>query len=441
MKHKVLSVCCFLRESFCEENTMLKKNLAPIGLALLFLGTFCATSSAAWERTLIVGQPNASCANAQYPTITAAVKAAAPGDVVEICPALYPEQLTITMPLTLRGLDVDGIKRVLIQPSSLVPVPGVDNAVGGLPSEAVITVMNTHGVTIENLAIDAGNNKVTDCSPVVSGIHYFNSSGSVKNNAISGAQVTGCTGASALLFGNGFGVQVDADQTGDFDVSVEHNSIHNFTRDGIQVIGSGVTARIEDNAISGVGPSTGVFQFGVFILNGAVGVIKRNVITEGLCGTVSISACFAARSEGVTLRAVGDGTVIDHNVITNAQSGIFINGANDARITDNLISNIDVLDGIDIQGTASGSFTNSRIDGNTIFNVVVLSIGNESCGVFESPGTGVSGNTISHTTVNDAYCGVAHVATDHVESGDYHNTLYTELNSDLPTFPPPPVEP
>src|ERR1700693_284172 len=127
-------------------------------------------------------------------------------------------------------------------------------------------------------------------------------------------------------------------------------------------------------------------------------------------------------------------------IITNAQSGIFINGANGARITDNLISDIDVLDGIDIQGTAAGFFTNSRIDGNSIFNGVVLSVANQSCGIFESPGTGVSGNTISHITVNDAYCGVAHVAADHVESGNYHNTLYRELNGALPTFPPP-VEP
>ena len=37
--------------------------------------------------------------------------------------------------------------------------------------------------------------------------------------------------------------------------------------------------------------------------------------------------------------------------------------------------------------------------------------------------------------------GVAHVTADHVEDGNYHNTLYTELNTDLPTFPPPPVEP
>lgn len=56
--------------------------------------------------TLNVGQPNTSCPNAEYTTIGAAVKAAAPGDVIDIWPALYPEQLVITKPLTLRGVLV-----------------------------------------------------------------------------------------------------------------------------------------------------------------------------------------------------------------------------------------------------------------------------------------------------------------------------------------------
>jgi nitrous oxidase accessory protein NosD len=385
-----------------------------------------------------VGQPNTPCPNAQYTTINDAVNAADPGDVIEICPALYPEQVTITKRLTLRGLSVDGVNRVLLQPTSMSPAVGVDNAVGGLPFEAVITVMYTQGVTVQNLAIDASKNNVTGCTTLVAGIHYYNSSGEVENNAISGAQVTGCTGANALLFGNGFGVQVDADQPGDFAVSVENNSIHDFTRDGIQAINPGVTATIEENVISGVGPSGGVFQFGVFIVNGAVGRISRNVITEGLCGTLSITDCINARSEGITLRAVGDGTLIDRNVITDAQSGIFINAANQVRVTNNRIVNIVGFDGIDLQGTS-----NSLFDGNIIFNA--LPVDNESCGVFESPGPGFAGgleqqNKIFHTIVNDAYCGVAYVSTTQVESGMYFNTLYTNLSSELPSFPPP-VEP
>jgi nitrous oxidase accessory protein NosD len=397
------------------------------------------TISAAGHARLIVGKLNAACPGAQYTTITAAVNAASPGDVIEICPALYAEQLTITKPLTLRGIGVNEIERALVQPSSMVPVVGADGAVGGLPVEAVITAMNTHHVTVENLALDAVNNNVMGCSTLVAGIHYYNSSGEIKDDAVSGAQVTGCTGMAAFFPGNGFGVQVDADQAGDFDVCIKHNSIHNFTRDGIQVIGQGVTARIEDNVVVGTGPASGVFQFGVFVVNGAVGLVNRNIIHEGPCGALSPSDCVAVRSEGVTLRAVGEGTTVDQNVITNAQSGIFVNGGSRIRITNNRISDIDLLDGIDIQGTASGSFNQSRIEGNTI--VDLGPVANQSCGIAEAPGTGVAGNTISQNTINDGYCGVAHVSADRIDHARYFNILYTELNTDLVTSPPPPIEP
>jgi hypothetical protein len=294
-------------------------------------------------------------------------------------------------------------------------------------------------VTIENLAIDASNNTVVGCAgAALAGIHYFNSSGRVENNAISGAQVANPQ-SCGLLPASGFGVQVDADQTGPFCVSIKNNSIHDYTRNGVFAIGSGVKVRVEHNSISGVGPSAGSFQFAVWVLNGAVGVIESNVITEGLCGTLSATDCIALRSEGVTLRAVGDGTEVSNNVITNAQSGIFVNGVNRLRVTNNLISNIVGLDGIDLQGTS-----NSLLDANIIFNSVPVE--NFSCGIYEAPGAGTAGGTeennqISHTTVNDAYCGVAHVASTQVWSGKYANTLYTELASDSASFPPPPVEP
>ena len=382
--------------------------------------------------TLRVGQPNTSCPNAQYDTIAAAVKAAAPGDIIDICPALYPEQLVITKPLTLRGVlvEVDGndVRRALLQPSL--------QDLEDLPVEAVITVMNTWGVTIENLAIDASKNSVLGCTPQLADIHFYNASGRVADNALSGAQLANPQNCIGVFPGNGFGVLVDSNKPGPFHVAVENNSIHDFTKDGVQAINAGVTAEVEGNYISGVGPSIPL-QFGVFIANGAVGHINHNTITEGPCGTLSYNDCINARSEGVTLRSVGDGAVVDRNIITYAQSGIFINGVNNARITNNLISNIDALDGMDIQ-----VFTNSVIDGNTIFNATPIA--NESCGIWEDSGTGVTGNTISHNTVNDAYCGVEFVTADadHVESNEYHNTLYTKLNGDLyPVSFPQPVEP
>src|SRR5208337_4386257 len=121
-----------------------------ISFALGMLVSVCAIAHAG-ETKLTVGKPNTDCPNAEYTTIAAAVTAAAPGDIIEICPALYPEQLVISKPLTLRGLTVNGVGRVLLQPSLAA-------GFGGLSFEAVIAVTNTNNVTIENLAIDASMN-------------------------------------------------------------------------------------------------------------------------------------------------------------------------------------------------------------------------------------------------------------------------------------------
>ncbi len=399
---------------------------ASIGLALLFLGTLSSAT------TFRVGKPNTACPTAQYTTITAAVNAAASGDVIEICPALYPEQLIITKSLTLRGVLThvniekylpccNEVKRVLLQPK----MTDLQN----LPFEAVITVMNTEDVTIDNLAIDAKKNTVASCDIGLSAVHFYNASGVLKDSAVLNAKLPNPKDCMTF-FGNGFGVAVDSSEAGPFHVKIEHNSIHDFQRDGIEVSNAGVNVEIEGNNISGLGPSTGINQFGIFLLSGSVGQVKGNIITEGTCGKLSATDCVNLRSEGVVLAQVGDDTVVDHNVINHVQSGIFLNTVNRARITNNLIGNIDALDGIDMESTS-----NSSVDGNTIFNATPLE--NFSEGIFEVYGGGEGNNEISNNTVNDAYCGVGFVASSHVEHGTYFNVLYPELLSNGNPGPPP----
>src|SRR5215469_3523833 len=409
-----------LKTSFKED----RMNLKRIFLILGFLGTASVSSFAS---TLVVGKSQASCPNARYSTITAAVNSAAPGDVIAICPALYAEQLVITKPLTLRGLAVHDVNRTVIQPQSLQPLES-------LPVEAVITVMNTQDVQIENLAIDASNNTVSGCTPGLAAIHYFNASGEIENDAIFGAQPKDPLSCAEIAPGNGFGVLIDSSESGPFHVSVKYNSIHDYTKDGVYATNAGVTASVEGNFISGVGPTGGIpFQFAVFILDGAAGVIRNNVITEGQCGTLSAADCVNARSEGVTLRAVANGAIVEHNVITNVQSGIFVNEADHATISDNIITNVQQLDGIDLQGVS-----NTLLNGNIIANATPT----EGCGIAEAPGPGQAGgvegnNVISETRVNDAFCGVAYAPTSHVASGMYFNTLFTQFRSDIgPPSPP-----
>jgi nitrous oxidase accessory protein NosD len=237
-------------------------------------------------------------------------------------------------------------------------------------------------------------------------------------------------GACTTLSGNGYGVLLESTGTGSYSVLVQGNSIHDYSKEGVRAIGNDLTATVAGNVITGLGPAVGYFfQFGVFVLNGAVGLIKGNQIAEGDCGTLNLPDCISARSEGVVLRAVGDGSVVDQNVITRAQSGIFINNANKARITNNLIGEISASDGIDAQG-----MSNSLLRNNSISNATPLA--NQSCGIVENPGMGSAGGTegnnlIINTVVNDAWCGIVYDPTSTVVSSQFSNVQFTKFRNDV----------
>ena len=96
---------------------MFNKQITTIALVMVFV-SFCPTSRGDDNaQKLVVGQPDTPCPNAQYSTIGAAISAASPGDEIDICPALYLERLTITKPITLRGVGENGVQRVLLRPA------------------------------------------------------------------------------------------------------------------------------------------------------------------------------------------------------------------------------------------------------------------------------------------------------------------------------------
>src|SRR5215469_2757858 len=396
--------------------------LRSLVLAILCVAAIARTNAVA-SQTHLVSTNQTICPTAQYTSIQAAIDASLPGDVVNVCPGVYDEQLVISKPITINGISVNSLDVALLQPSVLV-------ATGGGSDIAVVSVLNTDGVHLLNLGVDAGKNTVSDCTPTLAAVHFLNSSGEIRNDAITGAKLTS-PGACTTLSGNGYGVSLESTGAGSYSVLVQGNSIHDYSKEGVRAIGNGITATVSGNVITGLGPAGGYFfQFGVFVLNGAVGLIKGNQIAEGDCGTLNLTDCFNARSEGVVLRAVGDGSVVDQNVITRAQSGIFINNANKARITNNLIGEISSpLDGIDAQGMSNSLLWNNHIASAT-------PLANHSCGIAESPGMGTAGGTeqnnlIIDTVVNDAWCGVAYAQTTTVVSSHYSNVQYTQFRTDL----------
>ena len=74
--------------------------------SILFFAGVCVILAAqpSYAQTVAVGncQPHL----VSYLTISAAVAAATSGTTVLVCPGTYPEQVTVTQPLTLRGLNL-----------------------------------------------------------------------------------------------------------------------------------------------------------------------------------------------------------------------------------------------------------------------------------------------------------------------------------------------
>src|SRR5262249_59405528 len=111
------------------------------------------------KSTLVVaqdgfGSPN-DCDSARptpYTTIGAAVAAAAPHDLIVICPGVYDEQLSITKPLTLRGEN-----GAVVKPPSPMR-PNTTSLTSGSQLAVVIVVDGTKGVTIERLTVDGSAN-------------------------------------------------------------------------------------------------------------------------------------------------------------------------------------------------------------------------------------------------------------------------------------------
>src|SRR6266852_8538939 len=120
-----------------------------------------------------------------YATISQAVTSVAPSPTILVCPGNYPEQVTITQPLTLRGVQNGNTANSTI----VVPPGGLTQSVtllsNGVTAFFQILVKGIEAglVNISDLAIDGSNNGVICCNTTMLGVYYQNSSGVVKNIA------------------------------------------------------------------------------------------------------------------------------------------------------------------------------------------------------------------------------------------------------------------
>ena len=378
---------------------MVRQILSLLATFLLILGPITdARPRAAHLETpvSVVGNNPADCPDAQFSTIQAAVNAASPGTVIRICRGTYPEQVSIKKPLSLRG---EG--GVVIEPSNVTA-----NATGtasGQPIAAIILVLEATDVDIRDVIVDGTNNGITECTPDLIGVLYQNASGEIERVAVRNVKLStslnGCQSGSAIVIQSGGGRTSV--------VEVEGSSIHDYQKNGITANEVGTEARIEDNVVTGLGPTTGAAQNGIQIGFGAEGSISRNTVANHIWSPSCVSdpACEVTADDILVYQS--DGVSVEQNVAGISQTGIAI-AANHAHVTRNHVFDTLTFDGIELAGNDNDATDNSIthsdragvfIDGNN--NDVRKNRINEAAfGVLKA--TGSTGNVIRNNDFSNA---------------------------------------
>jgi hypothetical protein len=283
-----------------------------------------------------------------FATIQAAVNKVSPGTTVLVCPGTYPEQVTISQPLTLQGIADSNLDQITIT----IPTGGLPQSVPSMFGQSVaaqVLVQNAGPVNISNIAVD-GTGGDQGCAAWLAGIFYGSgSSGSVSWVKAGGQIDAGC------------GVGIWAENAGDSNkyVSIQASSVHDIDAAGF-FAGSGVTptltVQLKDNFVSTSG-AVGV------VLNNVNGQITDNNLSNALAGIFDLAPATRISSNNVISTAIGvlllSGGTVESNDLINSGIGVFL-GAGGASVRSNRIT-LAATAGIEF-GCNAGTVANNTIN-------------------------------------------------------------------------------
>jgi hypothetical protein len=252
-----------------------------------------------WQRALVVSAALASMpygfsvaaatlrVPADYPTIQAAVDAAAPaGDEILIAPGVYEQQVFITE----KKLTLTGSPGTVIQAWT-----GMSYVPSG-PSYNLVDIRTNADVVLRNIKFDGKRlaASMPNKSALLEAVLFFGASGRVENCIFNGFRGTNNLGSAvyAPLGGLAYGL-VALNPVG-VSSGVTHVKVLNcsFSDNGGSIFFAAIgginpdptllrtTFVVEGNTISGIGPTTLDWQEGIRVHGGASGIIKNNRIID-----------------------------------------------------------------------------------------------------------------------------------------------------------------
>ena len=303
------------------------------------------------------------------PTIQDGVDAADTGDTVcvKATGGPYTEQILINKDLTLRGVNDPTIQPPASPGGFTIPESGpawepIVFAFGGTDSGGNVSGSGVIDVDISGFTIDGtGTQPDARRKP---GILYRNADGEISSNTVENMGVGGKETFGILAYGNST-------------VGIVNNSISDYERGGIGVVGDGgahpsPTADIRGNTVTG---STGIGEAwgpnGIQIGYGADGKIINNDVSDNRFadGAYTASGIIIFESNGVQVK---------RNTVTNSDVGIacgswgwFLPTADNTKIVQNEVNEANA--GILLRAVAydgysqhDPSVSNTKVTNNTV---------------------------------------------------------------------------
>ncbi|OGO23634.1 MAG: hypothetical protein A2144_01375 [Chloroflexi bacterium RBG_16_50_9] len=328
-----------------------------------------------------------------------AVNKAEAGDLVQVLPGIYDEQVVITKNLTLCGAG----DATIIKPSSsavlsqLMTVPwytGTKEVTGVIMADAASSVI-VKKLKIDGQAITAiptGANWVT-------GVLYRETGGVIDD-----IKVINMTIVPLEYAVRGYGIVLYAGGPDAVAVEVKYCYISNYDKNGINAQGNKLTANIHHNTVVGRGPvpENDEVQNGILIIDNATGSVDFN--------RVSNNGYVPATWGATGIAFINAGGSAKHNILTDNQMGAAaqtLEGfGTGTSWTVSFTGNTANAEGISVPGI-SGLNAASYVDGVSIMvtmdgNLLTGGAG-DGISIGDLEGLGAAGSIVATLTNNFIY--------------------------------------
>ena len=308
--------------------------------------TATAASSSSGGRLLTVDD-GADCPNADYPTIQAAVNAAAPGDRIKVCRGVYQEQVTIPAGKDGIALFSAGFLDAVIKAPPVMIDPG-----------DIVRVNGARDVTIRHFTITGPLPDLLFCSLFTRTGVKVDSGGSLllTDNHITEIRSTnpalrGCQNGIAVRAGSRFEGTTGTVEAG-------HNLIDRYQKGGVVIDNAGSYGNVHHNEVVG-NPGPQIAPNGIQVSRGASADVDHNEVT-GNSFTLA-----TASGTGILLFQAGGPLTVGYNDVYLNDDGISLTDVDGSLVEHNKSHDQTLFDGLYADSDSTGNrFEFNRMERN-----------------------------------------------------------------------------